>query len=50
MGILALPETLDRGAVPVMAGARCNECGNMTVIRKHDCDSFTACAWTGGCG
>jgi ribonucleoside-diphosphate reductase alpha chain len=50
MGILALPEVQDRGAVPVMAGARCKECGNMTVIRKDGCDFCTACGWTGTCG
>jgi ribonucleoside-diphosphate reductase alpha chain len=50
MGILALPETQDRGAVPVMAGTRCKECGNMTVIRKDGCDFCTACGWTGTCG
>jgi ribonucleoside-diphosphate reductase alpha chain len=36
--------------VPVMAGARCKECGNMTVIRKDGCDFCTACGWTGTCG
>ena len=39
------------GAAPLpMAGARCPECGNATVIRKDGCDFCTACGYIGSCG
>ncbi|MGE3679651.1 MAG: ribonucleoside-diphosphate reductase, adenosylcobalamin-dependent, partial [Burkholderiales bacterium] len=52
MGILDAPAA--RGAKPgvnaVMAGTRCPECGNLTMIRKDGCDWCTACGYTGVCG
>jgi ribonucleoside-diphosphate reductase alpha chain len=48
MGILEAPA---RGeSTPVMAGAKCPECGNHTVIRKDGCDYCTACGYVGVCG
>jgi ribonucleoside-diphosphate reductase alpha chain len=52
MGIMespALPAV--QGLQPrIMAGARCPECGNTTLIRKDGCDYCTACGFTGVCG
>jgi ribonucleoside-diphosphate reductase alpha chain len=48
MGILEQPE--GRGQARVMAGARCPECSNNTLIRKDGCDYCTACGYTGVCG
>ena len=52
MGILDTPAA--RGTAPagnsVMAGVRCPECGNHTMIRKDGCDYCTACGYTGVCG
>ena len=51
MGILESPGAAPaRGRAPVMAGARCPECGNATLIRKDGCDYCTACGYTGVCG
>jgi ribonucleoside-diphosphate reductase alpha chain len=47
MGILEPPS---EKSVPVMAGARCPECGNTTLIRKDGCDYCTACGYVGVCG
>ena len=47
MGILETPEP---GAARVMAGAKCPECGNQTLIRKDGCDYCTACGFVGVCG
>jgi ribonucleoside-diphosphate reductase alpha chain len=47
MGILETPE---RGATPMMKGARCPECGNYAVIRKDGCDFCSACGFVGVCG
>jgi ribonucleoside-diphosphate reductase alpha chain len=47
MGILEAPAP---DAVPVMAGAKCPECGNATLIRKDGCDYCTACGHIGVCG
>ncbi|HUG76916.1 MAG TPA: adenosylcobalamin-dependent ribonucleoside-diphosphate reductase [Burkholderiales bacterium] len=47
MGILEAPST-DKN--PVLAGARCPECGNTTLIRKDGCDYCTACGYVGICG
>jgi ribonucleoside-diphosphate reductase alpha chain len=38
------------GEARVMAGARCPECSNTTLIRKDGCDYCTACGFTGVCG
>ena len=52
MGILesSFLTTSARGQVRIMAGARCPECGNTTLIRKDGCDYCTACGFTGVCG
>jgi ribonucleoside-diphosphate reductase alpha chain len=47
MGILETPEP---GAARVMAGAKCPECGNSTLIRKDGCDYCTSCGFVGVCG
>jgi ribonucleoside-diphosphate reductase alpha chain len=47
MGILEAPSP---ESVPVMAGTKCPECGNHTVIRKDGCDYCTACGYVGVCG
>ncbi|HSD37820.1 MAG TPA: adenosylcobalamin-dependent ribonucleoside-diphosphate reductase [Rhodocyclaceae bacterium] len=48
MGILEMPRA---DSTPrVMQGARCNECGNDSVIRKDGCDFCTACGAVGSCG
>jgi ribonucleoside-diphosphate reductase alpha chain len=48
MGILQAPS---RGRAPVpMAGRRCPECGNATLIQKDGCDFCTACGHIGVCG
>jgi ribonucleoside-diphosphate reductase alpha chain len=47
MGIL---ETPSEKHVPVMAGAKCPECANSTLIRKDGCDYCTSCGYVGVCG
>jgi ribonucleoside-diphosphate reductase alpha chain len=47
MGILEQPAA---GQARVMAGAKCPECANSTLIRKDGCDYCTACGYTGVCG
>jgi ribonucleoside-diphosphate reductase alpha chain len=47
MGILEKPE---EKANPVLAGAKCPDCGNQTLIRKDGCDYCTACGYVGVCG
>ena len=47
MGILDAPSHRHS---PLMAGARCPECGNTTLIRKDGCDYCTACGYVGICG
>ncbi|WP_062193314.1 adenosylcobalamin-dependent ribonucleoside-diphosphate reductase [Caldimonas taiwanensis] len=52
MGILQAPQAegvAPKAAAP-MAGSRCPECGNLTVIHKDGCDFCTACGYTGTCG
>jgi len=39
-----------QGALPVMKGTACPECGNHTMIRKDGCDYCTACGYVGVCG
>jgi len=48
MGILEEPAA--SGQARVMAGAKCPECGNATLIRKDGCDYCTACGFVGVCG
>jgi ribonucleoside-diphosphate reductase alpha chain len=51
MGILQLPADKQRvGAATPMAGARCPECGNATVIHKDGCEFCTTCGYIGACG
>jgi ribonucleoside-diphosphate reductase alpha chain len=38
------------GAAPVMAGAKCPECGAHAMIRKDGCDFCTQCGHVGACG
>jgi ribonucleoside-diphosphate reductase alpha chain len=47
MGILEAPS---RETPAVMAGAKCPECSNPTLIRKDGCDYCTACGYVGVCG
>jgi ribonucleoside-diphosphate reductase alpha chain len=47
MGIL---ETPSEKHVQVMAGAKCPECSNATLIRKDGCDYCTSCGYVGICG
>lgn len=48
MGILEAPR--EGGQPAVQPGSLCNECGNVTVIRKDGCDFCTACGAVGSCG
>jgi ribonucleoside-diphosphate reductase alpha chain len=52
MGFLQAPqaEGVAPKATAPMAGSRCPECGNLTVIHKDGCDFCTACGYTGTCG
>lgn len=47
MGILESPSEKH---VPVIAGAKCPDCGNSTLIRKDGCDYCTSCGYVGLCG
>jgi ribonucleoside-diphosphate reductase alpha chain len=47
MGILESPAEKKS---PIMAGTRCPECANPTLIRKDGCDYCTACGYVGICG
>jgi len=49
MGILQAPEGASQQSRP-MAGSRCPECGNATMIHKDGCDFCTACGHIGSCG
>jgi ribonucleoside-diphosphate reductase alpha chain len=48
MGILAAAPSEKHA--PLLAGAKCPECGNSTLIRKDGCDYCTACGYVGICG
>ena len=48
MGILAASR--ESSQLRVMAGAKCPECANATLIRKDGCDYCTACGFVGVCG
>ncbi len=51
MGMMQQPlDSSGRGQARIMAGARCPECSNTTLIRKDGCDYCTACGYTGVCG
>jgi ribonucleoside-diphosphate reductase alpha chain len=47
MGILERPS---EQANPIIAGAKCPDCGNKALIRKDGCDYCTACGYVGVCG
>jgi ribonucleoside-diphosphate reductase alpha chain len=47
MGILESPS---EKTSPIIAGAKCPDCGNKTLIRKDGCDYCTACGYVGICG
>jgi ribonucleoside-diphosphate reductase alpha chain len=52
MGVLEIPES-DREPIAEyrpLAGKRCAECGNATVIKKDGCEFCTACGAIGACG
>ncbi len=51
-GILSTPQTAKKqsGDLHLIAGKKCAECGNRTVIRKDGCDFCTACGAVGACG
>jgi ribonucleoside-diphosphate reductase alpha chain len=56
-GILSLPQAQQsrierrrQADAPLMAGKKCEECGNRTVIKKDGCDFCTSCGAIGACG
>jgi len=51
-GIMSAPQpSRQRHAEPhLMAGKKCAECGNRTVIKKDGCEFCTACGAIGACG
>ena len=52
VGILSVPEGERQASaeLKLLAGRKCPECGNKTMIRKDGCDFCTACGHTGACG
>ncbi len=48
MGILEAP--VGARQTQLLAGAKCPECANKTLIRKDGCDYCTACGYVGLCG
>jgi ribonucleoside-diphosphate reductase alpha chain len=51
-GILSVPQAERRGSteLPPLAGRKCPECGNRSLIRRDGCDFCTSCGHTGACG
>jgi ribonucleoside-diphosphate reductase alpha chain len=49
MGILEAPGSGATGT-PALAGRRCPECGNATLIQRDGCEFCTACGHIGACG
>jgi ribonucleoside-diphosphate reductase alpha chain len=51
-GILSAPHTRKKQQeeLHLIAGKKCAECGNRTVIKKDGCDFCTACGAIGACG
>ena len=51
-GIVSVPEAERRNSAELkpLAGRKCPECNNKTVIRKDGCDFCTSCGHTGACG
>ena len=52
MGVLESPSAATGGASATqeIAGARCPECGNATLIHRDGCEFCTACGFVGQCG
>ena len=52
VGILDVPlaERANARDLKPLAGKKCPECANRTMIRKDGCDFCTACGYTGACG
>jgi ribonucleoside-diphosphate reductase alpha chain len=50
LGILAVPATESVTEQKVLAGKRCPECGNRSLIKKDGCEFCTDCGHTGACG
>ncbi len=48
MGVLAAPG--DSQSLQSLAGKRCPECGNATLIHKDGCEFCTSCGYIGQCG
>ena len=49
MGILEAPRASGNPSAP-LAGKRCPECGNATLIQRDGCEFCTACGHIGACG
>ena len=50
MGVLESPAAKGSDANRELAGARCPECGNATLIHRDGCEFCTACGYVGHCG
>ena len=50
MGVLQSPAQEAAPRLAPMAGSRCPECGNATLIHKDGCEFCTACGHLGACG
>jgi ribonucleoside-diphosphate reductase alpha chain len=51
-GIVSVPDAERHSSAELkpLAGRKCPECSNQTVIRKDGCDFCTSCGHTGACG
>jgi ribonucleoside-diphosphate reductase alpha chain len=49
-GALAVRAASEAGGIVAMAGKRCPECGNATLIHRDGCEFCTACGFVGQCG
>lgn len=52
MGVLEVPASKNNksSGARVIAGKRCKECGNATLIKKDGCEFCTSCGAIGACG
>ena len=50
MGVLESPAAKGGDANRELAGSRCPECGNATLIHRDGCEFCTACGYVGHCG
>jgi ribonucleoside-diphosphate reductase alpha chain len=48
--VLVVPATETAPRLQTIAGKRCGECGNATLIRKDGCKFCTTCGAIGNCG